>query len=82
LPNRKLKVWGRELKVPISTGTVARFTFKELCDGPMSAADYLEITKKFETIFVVDIPKMSFSERDKVSHFLRVRRRGRGRRPD
>lgn len=65
--NRALETWGRKLNVPESTSNVAKFTFHELCAKPLSAADYLEITKTFGTIFVVDIPKMGLGEKDLVS---------------
>jgi len=46
--NRKLSIWGRTLVVPASTSTVAKFTFQELCGNPLSAADYIEITRVLE----------------------------------
>lgn len=33
----------------------------------MSAADYIEITKNFGTIFVTDVPKMGLGQKDMVS---------------
>ena len=65
--NRKLETWGRTLLVPESTSTVARFRFMDLCGNPLSAADYLEITKNFGTIFILDIPKMGLGQKDLVS---------------
>lgn len=65
--NRQLKIWGRTLRVPESTSNVAKFTFDELCGHPLSAADYLEITKTFHTVFVTDVPKMNLGQKDKVS---------------
>ncbi|KAL7282579.1 hypothetical protein ACG7TL_004050 [Trametes sanguinea] len=68
--NRKLHVWGREILVPESTETVAKFSFQDLCGKPMSAADYIEITKNFGTIFVTDVPKMSLSQKDMARRFI------------
>jgi len=68
--NRKLTTWGRTLLVPESTKHVARFKFEELCGKPLSAADYIEITKNFGTIFVTDIPKMGLGEKDKARRFI------------
>lgn len=64
--NRKLETWGRTLLVPESTTTVAKFRFMDLCGKPLSAADYLEITKNFGTIFLVDVPKMGLDKKDLV----------------
>lgn len=68
--NRKLPLWGRELTVPESSGHVARFTFDDLCNHPLSAADYLEITAKFPTVFVEDVPVLTLSERDQARRFI------------
>ncbi|KAI0353065.1 AFG1-like ATPase [Trametes cingulata] len=68
--NRKLHVWGREIIVPESTSTVAKFGFLDLCGKPMSAADYIEITKQFGTIFVTDVPKMGLGQKDMARRFI------------
>ncbi|OXC67634.1 hypothetical protein AYX13_03926 [Cryptococcus neoformans] len=68
--NRKIHLWGRELIVPESSGSVAKFTFADLCNKPLSAADYLEVTSKYGTVFVEDIPRMGLSERDQARRFI------------
>jgi peroxisome-assembly ATPase len=64
--DRQLKIWGRHLTVPESSGKVAKFTFTELCGHPLSAVDYLELTRAFNTIFLLDVPKMDLSQKDLV----------------
>ena len=64
--NRKLETWGRALLVPESTSKVAKFRFDDLCGKPLSAADYIEITNTFGTIFVTDVTKMGLSQKDLV----------------
>lgn len=64
--NRPLSIWGRTLLIPESTSSVVKFTFDDLCGKPLSAADYLEVTKNFKTVFVLDIPKMDLGQKDKV----------------
>ena len=70
IPNRKLHTWGREIVLPESSSTVAKFGFLDLCGKPMSAADYIEITKNFGTIFVVDVPKMGLGQKDMARRFI------------
>lgn len=65
--DRKLEIWGRKIPVPEATNNVARFTFQDLCGKPLSAADYLEITKAFKTVFVENVPRMGLDEKDMVS---------------
>ena len=53
--------------------------FTQLAWGPVgsvSAADYLEITKNFGTIFVTDVHKMGLSQKDMVSVLRNVEYRG------
>ena len=42
-----LTVLGRQLPVPQAARGVARFTFADLCDQPLAAADYLAIAQAF-----------------------------------
>lgn len=53
--DREIEVWGRKLRVPKSSSVgegIAWFTFQDLCGGFRGAADYIEVTKQFGTIFV------------------------------
>ncbi|KAL4076214.1 AFG1-like ATPase-domain-containing protein [Scleroderma citrinum] len=68
--NRPLTTFGRTIHVPLSTSHVARFTFDELCARPLSAADYLEITRIFGTIFVTDVPKLDIGRKDVARRFI------------
>ncbi|PPQ70446.1 hypothetical protein CVT26_013940 [Gymnopilus dilepis] len=70
IPNRKLNTWGRTILVPESTSKVAKFDFHDLCGQPLSAADYIEVTKNFGTIFVLNIPKMGMQEKDLARRFI------------
>jgi protein AFG1 len=42
----------------------------DLCGKPFSAADYLEITKQFGTVFLLDVPKMGLDRKDLVGVFI------------
>ncbi|CAE6531325.1 unnamed protein product [Rhizoctonia solani] len=63
-------IWGRQLRIPESAGRVARFSFLDLCGKPLSAADYIEITREFETIFVTDVPSMNLGQKDMARRFI------------
>lgn len=67
LRNDTINVWGHKLRIPESTSTgIARFTFDDLCGRPLGAADYIEITQKYNTLFVTDVPKLTLNHKDKV----------------
>jgi protein AFG1 len=66
LEGATIRLWGRSLIVPRSAGSVAQFPFAELCGRPLGAADYLELTQRYGTLFVTDVPRMGLNEKDKV----------------
>jgi protein AFG1 len=68
--NRQLHVWGRAITVPASSPTVAKFTFQELCGSPLSSVDYLEITRVFGTVFLLDVWKMGVERKDLARRFI------------
>ncbi|KDN45597.1 hypothetical protein K437DRAFT_235752 [Tilletiaria anomala UBC 951] len=68
--NRRLQIWGRDLIVPQSTSRIARFTFTELCGSPKAAADYIEICRRFHTIFIDQVPRMGLHQRDLARRFI------------
>lgn len=67
---RQLTIWGRKITIPESTSSVARFSFEELCGRPLSSADYIEITRTFDTIFVEEVARMGLSEKDMARRFI------------
>ncbi|KAI9817933.1 MAG: hypothetical protein M1832_004553 [Thelocarpon impressellum] len=64
------RIWGREIKVPLASGTAARFTFDELIRRPTGAADFLELMRSYEAFIVTDVPGMTFRERDLARRFI------------
>jgi len=64
------KIWGRDLKVPLASGKAAKFTFGELCGSPLSAADYLELSRRYEAFVVTDVPTMDYKTRDLARRFI------------
>ncbi|CAG8518964.1 10608_t:CDS:2 [Cetraspora pellucida] len=65
-----LNFWGRSLRVPQACDDVAKFTFEQLCCQPLSAADYLELTKHYTTIILTDIPRMSLKLKNEARRFI------------
>eukprot|EP00250_Pteridium_aquilinum_P001043 c11233_g1_i1 orf=42-1949(+) len=63
-------MFGRTLEVPQSCKGIARFSFEEICDRPVGAADYIALARNFHTVFVTGIPVMSMRNRDKARRFI------------
>ncbi|MGO3346746.1 MAG: cell division protein ZapE [Marinomonas sp.] len=54
-----LTVCRRLMKVITSSENIAWFDFYDLCDGPRSSLDYIELAQRFPYIFVSGIPPLS-----------------------
>jgi cell division protein ZapE len=63
-------VLGRVLRVPRAAMGVARFCFRELCEQPLGAADYLKIAHEFHTLIIDRIPIMDYERRNEAKRFI------------
>lgn len=65
-----LRVLGRDLRVPQAAKGVARFSFAELCEQRLAAADYLALAQEFHTLLIDRIPVMTPAMRDEARRFV------------
>jgi cell division protein ZapE len=65
-----LAVKGRILRVPRAAMGVARFSFHDLCEEPLAAADYLTIARTFHTLVLDCIPVMDYEARNAAKRFI------------
>jgi cell division protein ZapE len=49
---------------------VARWSFHDLCEQPLAAADFLRIAHDFHTIVLDRIPVMDFDHRNEAKRFI------------
>lgn len=63
---------GRELHVRAAAGGVARFTFAELCEAPLAAADYLAIAERYHTVLIENIPVLEAQHRNEAKRFINL----------
>lgn len=61
---------GRKIVVPKAAGECARFSFADLCEKPLGAADYLAILSHYRTIFVEHIPHLGPERRNETKRFI------------
>ena len=67
-----LEIEGREIKtVRHATGVVC-FDFDELCDGPRSQNDYIELAKCFHSILIANIPQLDDDSWDKARRLINL----------
>ena len=66
----EIEMKGRSVLVPRAAGRVARFTFRDLCEKPVGASDFLAIADRFDTVFIDHIPLLSADRRNETKRFI------------
>jgi cell division protein ZapE len=68
--DEKVEVAGRPVRARRAAEDVVWFDFSELCEGPRSAADYIEIARCYHTVFLSGVRVMSASDDDAARRFV------------
>lgn len=66
----RVKISGRSVRARREAEDVVWFDFDELCEGPRSAADYVEIARCYHTVLVGGVPVMDGSADDAARRFV------------
>jgi cell division protein ZapE len=67
---QELALHGRTIHVPHAFMGVARFSFHELCELPLAAADYLRIAHEYHTVVLDHVPVMTYDNRNAAKRFI------------
>ena len=70
--NVELEIHGRKLKVKRLADGVAWFDFHEICDGPRSAADYIELARENHTVIISNVPQLTVEREDPARRFVNL----------
>jgi cell division protein ZapE len=65
-----IEILGREIRTRCAAKGVAWFDFGELCDGPRSQEDYIEIARWYPTVIVSDVPVLDREAEDQARRFI------------
>ena len=65
-----ITIKGRRLHIPRAARGVARFSFKELCETPLGASDYLRIAHDFHSVVLDHVPVMQYENRNAAKRFI------------
>lgn len=68
--NAAIEIAGRKLRTEKRAKGVAWFDFRELCDGPRSTLDYIEIARRYQTVIVSDVPILGAGDEDAARRFI------------
>jgi cell division protein ZapE len=66
----KVQVAGRTVRARREADEVVWFDFRELCEGPRSAADYIEIARCYHAVFLGGVPVMDAAADDAARRFI------------
>ena len=70
--NQSLHINYRNIESVLCADDVVWFEFDALCAGPRAAADYIEIAKRFHTLFLSNVPILDESLDDKARRFINL----------
>jgi cell division protein ZapE len=65
-----LIIEGRPLRALDTGSGLVWFEFRELCEGPRSQNDYIEIARLYGTVFIANIPIFTAHEEDAARRFI------------
>lgn len=68
--NVVLEIEGRPIRSRLCGDGVAWFEFAELCEGPRSQNDYIELAMIFQTVLVSNVPQFSSGREDAARRFI------------
>lgn len=60
----------RRLHARKQADDVVWFTFRELCDGPRSQSDYIELARCYHTVFLTDVPILTHEHENQARRFI------------
>lgn len=66
----RIRIEGRAVRARRAAEDVVWFDFRELCEGPRSTADYIEIARRYGTVFLSGVPAMSAARDDAARRFI------------
>jgi cell division protein ZapE len=67
---KPLRINDRDIPVRSLADGIAWFDFAALCDGPRSAADYIEIARDFHTVLVSGVPRFDGGNEEAALRFV------------
>lgn len=68
--NDKLDILGREIATIKNADGVVMFEFEELCGGPRSQNDYMELSRIYHSVLLANVTQMHAAVDDKARRFI------------
>lgn len=68
--DKNLDINGREVRARRCAKGVAWFRFEDICDGPRSQADYIEIARWYPSVIISGVPQFDALRDDQARRFI------------
>jgi cell division protein ZapE len=68
--NQELDVYGRKIRAYKCAKGVAWFQFDDICDGPRSQSDYIEIARWYPSVIVSGVPQFDAASENQARRFI------------
>jgi cell division protein ZapE len=68
--NQAIEILGRDIRTRRRADGIAWFEFAELCDGPRSQDDYIELARSFQTVLLANVPVMTPEQENQARRFI------------
>ncbi len=67
-----IQILDRPIETIGHTQNLAWFKFADICDGPRSKADYIEIANLYRTVIISDIPILNWEKENQARRFIEL----------
>ncbi len=68
--DKALDINGRDIRARKCAKGVAWFDFDDICDGPRSQSDYIEIARWYPAVIVAGVPQFDGTQEDQARRFI------------
>jgi cell division protein ZapE len=65
-----LEIEGRPIHARAAADDVAWFEFRELCEGPRSQNDYIELARLYQAVIISNVPRFTLRSEDAARRFI------------
>ncbi|RMJ03971.1 hypothetical protein DOQ08_01291 [Marinobacter litoralis] len=70
--SKSMEINGRKIPAQAHADDVVWFDFLDVCDGPRSQNDYIEMARQFHAIIVSNVPVMGVEKDDQARRFINM----------
>jgi cell division protein ZapE len=70
IENRPIDIRGRQIQTRRFAKGVAWFDFAQICDGPRSQEDYIEIARWYSTVIISNVPALGVAQEDQARRLI------------